>query len=139
MDVVRDHGAVAAPRSAGGLWHLADYFLHLGLRERAQGVGLDEAGLRHAEQECRHRLVVRRLVDNDAVVGAERPVHIRDGDARFLARLSMAPQSVDAVKTMVRSLPAAPLGDYVKGLLTLPDHSVREQLRSFASDHDVAI
>ena len=56
-----------------------------------------------------------------------------------LRRLSMAPQSVDAVKTMVRSLQTLPLGDYVKGLLTLPDHSVREQLRSFASDHDVAI
>src|SRR3546814_480983 len=56
-----------------------------------------------------------------------------------LQRLSMAPQAIDPVKTMLRGLQVAPLRDYIKGLLTLPDHSIREQLRSFASDHDVPI
>jgi hypothetical protein len=40
---------------------------------------------------------------------------------------------------MLRGLEVASLRDFIKGLLTLPDHSIREQLRSFASDHDVPI
>jgi phosphotransferase system enzyme I (PtsP) len=54
-------------------------------------------------------------------------------------RLSMAPQAVDQVKTMVRSLEAAPLERRINQLLTLPDHSIREQLRSFATDRDITI
>jgi phosphotransferase system enzyme I (PtsP) len=56
-----------------------------------------------------------------------------------IRRLSMAPQAVDQVKTMVRELEVAPLQAFINQLLTLPDHSIREQLRAFASDHDVPI
>jgi phosphotransferase system enzyme I (PtsP) len=54
-------------------------------------------------------------------------------------RLSMAPQAVDQVKTMVRALEVEPLQDSIKQLLTLPDHSIREKLRSYASDRDIPI
>lgn len=56
-----------------------------------------------------------------------------------LRRLSMAPQAVDQVKTMVRSLEVDPLEDFINQLLTLPDHSIREELRSYASDRDIPI
>ena len=56
-----------------------------------------------------------------------------------LRRLSMAPQAVDQVKTMLRSLEVSPLQDCINQLLTLPDHSIREQLRSYASDRDISI
>jgi len=54
-------------------------------------------------------------------------------------RLSMAPQAVDQVKTMLRSLEVASLEANINQLLTLPDHSIREQLRSYASDRDIPI
>lgn len=56
-----------------------------------------------------------------------------------LRRLSMAPQAVDQVKTMVRGLEVDPLKDFINQLLTLPDHSIREELRSYASDRDIPI
>jgi hypothetical protein len=40
---------------------------------------------------------------------------------------------------MLRGLDVAPLQDLINQLLTLPDHSIREQLRSYASDRDVPI
>jgi phosphotransferase system enzyme I (PtsP) len=54
-------------------------------------------------------------------------------------RLSMAPSAIDQVKTMVRSLEVEPLEGFINQLLTLPHHSIREQLRSYASDHDISI
>ena len=54
-------------------------------------------------------------------------------------RLSMAPQAIDQVKTMVRALEVDSLKDCINQLLTLPDHSIREQLRSYASDRDIPI
>lgn len=56
-----------------------------------------------------------------------------------LRRLSMAPQAVDQVKTMVRGLEVDPLEVFINQLLTLPDHSIREELRSYASDRDIPI
>jgi phosphotransferase system enzyme I (PtsP) len=56
-----------------------------------------------------------------------------------LRRLSMAPQAVDQVKTMLRSLEVASLEANINQLLTLPDHSIREQLRSYATDRDIPI
>src|SRR3546814_11798324 len=44
-----------------------------------------------------------------------------------LQRLSMAPQAIDPVKTMLRGRQVAPLRDYTKGFFNLPDHSIREQ------------
>lgn len=54
-------------------------------------------------------------------------------------RLSMAPQAVDQVKTMLRALEVDPLQDCINQLLTLPDHSIREQLRFYARDRDIPI
>ncbi len=53
--------------------------------------------------------------------------------------ISMPPASVGAVKSMVRSLSVAALRGYLETLLDLPDHSLREKLRSFARDHGVDI
>jgi phosphotransferase system enzyme I (PtsP) len=51
--------------------------------------------------------------------------------------LSMPAAAIGPVKEMVRRLELAPLGRYVKGLMRLPDHSVREKLRVYAQDHGV--
>ncbi|MEQ8402444.1 MAG: phosphoenolpyruvate--protein phosphotransferase [Roseitalea porphyridii] len=56
-----------------------------------------------------------------------------------LRRLSMAPQAIDQVKTMLRHLDVASLKGSINQFLTLPDHSIREQLRSYASDRDIPI
>ncbi len=53
--------------------------------------------------------------------------------------LSMSPQAIGPVKTMVRSLEVTPLRRYLSYLCDLTDHSVREKLRGFARDHGVAI
>ncbi len=53
--------------------------------------------------------------------------------------ISMPPASVGAVKSMVRSLSVGALRGYLETLLDLPDHSLREKLRSFARDHGVDI
>ena len=54
-------------------------------------------------------------------------------------RLSMAPSFVGPVKTMVRSLDLGALEDAINQLLTLPDHSIREKLRSYAVERTIAI
>lgn len=54
-------------------------------------------------------------------------------------RLSMAPGFVGPVKTMVRSLDLNELTININRLLTLPDHSIREQLRSYALEQDIPI
>jgi phosphotransferase system enzyme I (PtsP) len=53
--------------------------------------------------------------------------------------LSMSPLSVGPVKTMIRSLDLAGLREYLETLLPLSDSSLRDKLRAFARDHDVAI
>ena len=53
--------------------------------------------------------------------------------------LSLTPSEVGPVKAMLRSLEAAPLGHYLRGLLELPDHSLRGRLRSYARDHGVVL
>lgn len=53
--------------------------------------------------------------------------------------LSMSPLSVGPVKTMIRSLDLVGLRHYLDSLVTLADASLRDKLRSFARDHDVAI
>ena len=37
------------------------------------------------------------------------------------------------------SLDAAALGRYLRGLLDLPDHSLRGRLQAYAQDHDVVL
>jgi phosphotransferase system enzyme I (PtsP) len=53
--------------------------------------------------------------------------------------LSMSPLAVGPVKTMIRSLDFAALREYLESLFTLADASLRDKLRAFARDHDVAI
>ena len=53
--------------------------------------------------------------------------------------LSMSPLSIGPVKTMIRSLDLRGLREYLETLLSLPDNSLRDKLRAFARDHDVAI
>jgi phosphotransferase system enzyme I (PtsP) len=53
--------------------------------------------------------------------------------------LSMPSPAIGAVKTMVRSLDVGRLRPFLAGLLTRPVPSLREHLRAFALDHDVAI
>lgn len=53
--------------------------------------------------------------------------------------LSMSPPSVGPVKTMLRSLDAASLRQYLTGLFNTGDHSLRAKLRAFAMDHGVSI
>jgi phosphotransferase system enzyme I (PtsP) len=56
-----------------------------------------------------------------------------------LRELSMPPSSVGPVKTMVRSLAIDEITPYLAGLLDSADHSLRETLKNFARDHDVAL
>ena len=47
--------------------------------------------------------------------------------------------SIGPVKAMLRSLDAAALGRYLRGLLELPDHSLRGRLQAYAQDHGVVL
>jgi phosphotransferase system enzyme I (PtsP) len=51
--------------------------------------------------------------------------------------LSMPAASIGPVKEMVRRLELAPLARYLRGLMSLPDHSVREKLRIYAQEHGI--
>jgi phosphotransferase system enzyme I (PtsP) len=53
--------------------------------------------------------------------------------------LSVAPNAVGPIKVMVRSLATEPLAAYLETLYAAPDRSLRDKLRAFARDHDVAI
>jgi phosphotransferase system enzyme I (PtsP) len=53
--------------------------------------------------------------------------------------LSMSPLSIGPVKAMIRSLDLASLSEYLTTLMNLSDGSLRDKLRAFARDHDVAI
>ena len=54
-------------------------------------------------------------------------------------RLSMPATAIGPVKAMARSLTLGPVRDYLAELCDKPHHSLRESLRAFARDHDVAI
>ena len=54
-------------------------------------------------------------------------------------RISMAAPSFGAVKSMVRSMSVGPVQHYLDTLLHLPHQSVRERLRMFALDHNIAL
>jgi phosphotransferase system enzyme I (PtsP) len=53
--------------------------------------------------------------------------------------LSLTPSEVGPVKAMLRSLDAARLGQYLRRLLDLPDHSLRGRLQAYALDHGVVL
>lgn len=53
--------------------------------------------------------------------------------------LSMAATSIGPVKTMIRSLDAAAVADYLGHVSSRPDHSLRPKLEAYARDHDIAL
>ncbi|HUC62559.1 MAG TPA: phosphoenolpyruvate--protein phosphotransferase [Alphaproteobacteria bacterium] len=56
-----------------------------------------------------------------------------------LRSLSLAPHALGPVKMMIRSLRVRPLEAYLKTVIGLPDHTLREKLRGYARDHGVVI
>ena len=53
--------------------------------------------------------------------------------------LSMAASSIGPVKTMIRSLDAGAVADYLDEIGSRPDHSLRPKLEAYARDHDIAL
>ncbi len=70
---------------------------------------------------------------------AGRPLEAMALIALGITTLSVSAPSVGPVKTMIRSLEAAPIRDYMAGLLDRPEPSLRDKLKSFALDHGVVI
>lgn len=56
-----------------------------------------------------------------------------------ITRLSMNIGSLGAVKAMVLSMNTCEVREYLLSILTSKSHSLREKLRSYALDHDIAI
>ena len=50
----------------------------------------------------------------------------------------MAATAIGPVKTMIRSLDAPPLADYLDEIGERPDHSLRRWLEAYARDHAIA-
>ena len=53
--------------------------------------------------------------------------------------LSMAATAIGPVKTMIRSLDATAVADYLDEIGGRPDHSLRPKLEAYALDHDIAL
>jgi phosphotransferase system enzyme I (PtsP) len=53
--------------------------------------------------------------------------------------LSMAGTAIGSVKTMIRSLDAAAVAEYVDEIGDRPDHSLRPKLEAYARDHAIAL
>jgi phosphotransferase system enzyme I (PtsP) len=53
--------------------------------------------------------------------------------------LSMAATAIGPVKTMIRSLDAGAVADYLDEIGGRPDHSLRPKLEAYARDHDIAL
>ena len=53
--------------------------------------------------------------------------------------LSMAPSSIGPVKTMIRSLSVSELRHFLDSIKDIAEHSLREQLHQFATDHGIII
>jgi phosphotransferase system enzyme I (PtsP) len=53
--------------------------------------------------------------------------------------LSMTPHAVGAMRTMIRSMEAKSVGEYLQTLLHAPHPSVRIQLKNYARDRGIAV
>jgi len=53
--------------------------------------------------------------------------------------LSMAASAIGPVKTMIRSLDAAAVADYLDDIGYRPDHSLKPKLEAYARDHAIAL
>ncbi len=51
--------------------------------------------------------------------------------------LSMPPAAIGPVKEMIRHVELGPLARYLRDLMRLPDHSVREKLRIYAQERGI--
>ncbi|NQU69879.1 MAG: peptidase, partial [Rhodospirillales bacterium] len=90
------------------------------------------------------RSLVRRCEDAEVSLSlcgemAGRPLEAMALIGMGFRNISMPPATIGAVKSMIRSLSVASLRDYLETLYDLPDHSLREKLRSFSRDHGVNI
>lgn len=70
---------------------------------------------------------------------ASRPLEAMALIGLGIHHLSLTPSEVGPVKAMLRSLDAAALGRYLRGLLDLPDHSLRGRIQAYAQDHGVVL
>jgi phosphotransferase system enzyme I (PtsP) len=70
---------------------------------------------------------------------ASRPLEAMALIGLGIHNLSVTPSEVGPVKAMLRSLDAARLGQYLRQLLDLPDHSLRGRLQAYARDHEVVL
>lgn len=70
---------------------------------------------------------------------AGRPLEAMALIAIGFRRLSMPPPAIGPVKEMIRSMAARPVAGFVHSLLEMPRVSIRQRLRDFAKDHDIAI
>ncbi|MCB2053426.1 MAG: phosphoenolpyruvate--protein phosphotransferase, partial [Geminicoccaceae bacterium] len=68
---------------------------------------------------------------------ASRPIEAMALIGLGVRRLSLSPAQIGPVKAMLRSLDAGALASYLGGLLSLPDHSLRQRLGAWARDHSV--
>jgi phosphotransferase system enzyme I (PtsP) len=53
--------------------------------------------------------------------------------------ISVQPSAVGPIKAMIRSLDVKPLGQYMKTLYGLSQHSLRGNILAFAKDHGVKV
>jgi phosphotransferase system enzyme I (PtsP) len=70
---------------------------------------------------------------------ASRPLEAMALIALGARTLSVSPQSVGAVKAMVRSLDSVRVRDFLIPLINSRSHSLRDKLKDFARDHQTAI
>jgi phosphotransferase system, enzyme I, PtsP len=70
---------------------------------------------------------------------ASRPLEAMALIGLGIHHLSLIPSEVGPVKAMLRSLDAGRLGQYLRRLLDLPDHSLRGRLLAYAQDHGVVL
>ncbi|MDA8229916.1 MAG: phosphoenolpyruvate--protein phosphotransferase [Magnetospirillum sp.] len=70
---------------------------------------------------------------------AGRPLDAMALIALGVRTLSVTAPAVGPVKTMIRSLDLPPVAAYLRARIQSPDHSLRDELRSFAIDHGVVI
>jgi phosphotransferase system enzyme I (PtsP) len=70
---------------------------------------------------------------------ASRPLEAMALIGLGVRELSLAPSELGPVKAMLRSVDAARLEAYLRGLLELPDHSLRGRLQAYAQDHGVVL
>ena len=88
--------------------------------------------------------LARRCAENGVAVSlcgemAGRPIEAMALIGVGFRSLSAPAGTIGAVKTMVNGLDVGPLAGFMKTLLSLPDHSIRERLRDYAIDHGIEL